>query len=308
VVWTSDDLVTGIRRRAHLDTANGDWTTTTLLAMADQEIVELFIPRLAAVREDYLVDYADFTITANQQAYRIPIRALNGVLRDVTVIDTSNYGRSLPLIPLEEVDYYNGLVGSSSVDVRGFALQGNTLLLLPSPSATGGTLRMRYLRRPGLLVATSSAQAITAINGARTQLTFASNSFGGTSTLDIIQAKPGFDTLGKDLVPSGSSGTTVTFSSAVSSDVAVGDYVVTQYYSPVPQLPAELHPLLEQAVAMRVAEILGDETLAAQTSRFQDSLEHVIDAMTPRVQGEARVVVNRNSFLRSRYRTALRTW
>lgn len=305
--WTTADLLTAVRRRAQLpaSSADGLLTDTDLLALATEEIDTLLVPLVRAAREEYWVTRTDLAITAGTAEYRIPTRAQASALRDVTLV-VDGAETSLPHIELEERGRYTegGSYWWDGAGV-GFALQGDKVVVLPTPTKAA-TLRLYYARRLNRLVATSAAALVSSVAGTPT-ITFASvpATWSDSDTFDAIEGTPSFDWLGADLTASnvvtGASGT-ITFDS-VSSELAAGDYVALAGETPVPQIPAELHPLLISATVARALEVVGDRAaFAAATQAVVRQSAQASQLLEPRVEGAARRVVNWHSPLRSRRR------
>lgn len=298
--WTTAGLLEDIRQKAYLPDAHPSFTDTILLNMADRELRDTIMPHILDRREDYYVVYHDFAITANQQRYRLPSRAHFGLLRDASILASD--GRltaDLKLASVEQVEYFAAIT-SDATGIGLYALEGDTVVLLPTPSTTdGSTLRLRYYRRPSKLTAAASGHcvAITAINGNVLTLG-ASHGFTTSSVCDLVQANPGFDVLDFDQTLSATASTTVTWPTTVPSDLAVGDYVCIANETPVPQVPAEFHSVLAQAVACKVLEQLRDDRLGAAVTKLGRDLEAAAGGITPRNHGAARKIVNRASALR----------
>jgi hypothetical protein len=296
VSWTTADLLASVRRRAGIPAAAATYTAAELLAIADEEIRSYLVPLLLKVREDYWLANQDIPLTSDALTYRIPYRAIGGKLSEVYVVDDRGHPTNLPRIR------YSDLVDTDF----GFYLDAGSVTLVTSdgdPTRLGTSLRLSFYARPNALVETSAAGVVSTFNPtARTiTLTSAPASFTGRTIFDVVRSKPGFDFLAIDATGTLASDT-ITFSSALPHDLEVGDYVCLPEQSPVPQLPPEMHALLAQKVAVKVAES------RQMTERLKSLREELVrmeadssTLITPRVDGEATKVVARRSLYRSRW-------
>jgi hypothetical protein len=295
VSFTTTDLLASVRRRAGIPAAAATYTAAEILAIADEEMRSYLVPMLLKVREDFWLANQDIPLTSDALTYRIPYRAVGGKLSEVYAVSSEGKPTNLPRIR------YSDLVDTDF----GFYLDAGSVTLVTrdgDPTRFGTSLRLSFYARPNALIETSAAAVVSSFNPTAKTITLVSApaSFTGRTAWDVIRAKPGFDFLGIDAAGS-ISGSTITFTSALPHDLEAGDYVCLPEQSPVPQIPAELHPLLAQKVAVKVAES------RQMTERLQSLREELVrmekDAptlITPRVDGEATKVVSRRSLYRMR--------
>jgi hypothetical protein len=103
----------------------------------------------------------------------------------------------------------------------------------------------------------------------------------------------------EDTVISTIVGTTLTFATALPTEVQVGDYLNPKGYSAIPQIPCEMQVALEWMIASAILKSLGDAqgaTLAIQES--QGAVKDALSLLQPRVDGQSKKIVNRESLLR----------
>lgn len=291
-------LLPRIRQGAYITDSHPTYTSAVLLSMADDLMVEDLLPDLHRRGSEYGVATYDQAIVAGTDTYRMPPRALFGVLRDVLVLDAQGVGRTLPWLELEQADLY---VNSGGAPYAGYVVQGETVRLLPEPTQSIETLRMRYLRRPGRLVApdassTEQPHTITA-NPTSTTITIGTHGFDQGDLVDFVQATPPFDVLAQDVPLTAVAATTITIGTAITTAV-VGDYVSTAGESAVPCIPAELHPLLARAVAVQVLEESGStERYVMAAQKLEAARERIMNMLAPRVRGTPQRLVNPYSTL-----------
>lgn len=296
-MYLSTDLITSVKRRCNVPTSQVTFTSTDFLALADEEVRCKLVPLVLKHMEEFYVTILDQSITANQSAYAIPTRAIGMALRDVQIVSSVDTDTRVPLERLSPEDLYAGITGNVRYLIKknGFYLQGNSVVLYPTPSAaTLDLLRMSYYMRPNQLVAVDTCGLIQSINttlNTVTVVTLPSNITTNT-LVDLVKAQPGFECTAIDQTITNIASTTLTFAS-LPSGLAVGDYVCQAQQSCVVQVPAELQPLLFQYVVVRVLSAQGDNTNLKAAVAELDSLEKSAGLLlAPRVSGKVKRVVN----------------
>jgi hypothetical protein len=240
---------------------------------------------------------------ASTQKYKIPYRAVGRTLRDLKLARTSDttFIKTLAYIsPEDAATYTTGMSGEPA----GFTVEGDSIKLLPTPNSSDLSIIFYYLLKPSYLVATTSAGAITAINTTSGVVTIgtAVTAFTTGATMDLVDGKSGCSVLAEDIVNTNVSSTAITFAAAdLPSGLAVGDYVCLSNQSPVFQMPDEFHQSLVQAVICRILEALGDsEMYAISAARLVKMLDVAQQLLSPRVESEIPVVLDRFGLLRQR--------
>lgn len=263
------------------DLPDGRYEDSEILDLATDALVSEIAPLMISAREEYYVRSKDFTVTAAQSCYLIPSRAVGGTLREVKLI------RGTQVVDLQRMDPED----IDSIDTStpcAFYIQGDNIVLYPTPDATGDTLRMTYFVRPSALVATTACAQITEINGSTLTLSVPTT-WTTTNTFDIIRGESGFSLKGMDLAASAVNTTNIVFSSALPTDLVVGDWVCLSGESCFPWIPADAHQLLVHLTVVACLEALGDQTnlqvAAARAEALKDALKAVL---TSRVQGAPR--------------------
>lgn len=257
--------------------------------MADEEIKSNILPNIMGVREEFFVFTDEQSITVNQAAYNIPKRAIGMIVREVQIIDAAGTATDLPRIEPEAAT--SSTVGSPNA----FYLKGNQVILYPTPSASTGTLRQLYFLRPGNLVELTSAGVISSINTGTNAVTVTTipSTWATGNVFDFIKQDGAHEYISIENTSSNVSGNVITFS-ALPSTLRVGDYVALAGESPLVQLPPDYQPVLAQCVA---AAVLGNmnQPGADKAAKEADKMLTVAQkAITPRVVGEDRVILNQN--------------
>lgn len=296
MAWTTDDLLASVKRRLLLPDANGQLSDTDLLALGTESLLEDATPLLTQPRSEYYVQQSDTSIVGDQQAYRLPARAVAAKLREIWYVEGTEE-RRLHEVPVSRAVEYAGATGSPEL----YYFEGERVRLLPTPAGSTGSLRMRfYLRRPEL-VASSATRTITAITVATKTVTLSSAVPAGWDTsdrFDLIRNAGYCDHLGFDLVATTVSGTTIIFSAALPGDLAVGDHVTLAGEASLVCVPEEVYPYVVAATCVRVLQALRDPALAAEHQLAQTRRAEVLALTTPRNDGDLPPVVRYQGAMR----------
>ena len=266
---------------------DGAYENQELLDLAYDALLSEIVPIVIARREEYYVRYVDFTLTSGQASYEIPYRALGGSLRDVKLLNGNTIAHVDRIDP-KKID---------RVEIGGpyrFYIEGNNIVLWPTPQDVTATLRMYYFLRPSRLVQTSDCGQITAING---QVVTCSLPTAWTvnSTFDFVKGKPGYDIISMDesinAIDSGAS--TLTFNAALPSTLAVGDWVCLAEETCFPYLPPEGHIALIQCAVTSALEAMGDPAQAGSAQKAELQKRVFENLINFRVQSEPKLFKTR---------------
>ncbi len=290
--FTTTGFLTSLKLRGMLPSTSETFSSTDFLSIATEELRTYVMAALLSVNEEYGVADADTTTTAGTASYATPTRAVGDALRGVFYADSSG-----AYVPLTRLDPRDDGGSANTGSVTGFYFQDNSIVLVPTPAAAG-TLRLKYARRPGALVATTAVAVISSIDSGRTVITTTGtipSTFTTGLYVDVIDQAPGFRTLAMDLLTTATtSGTTITTTTALPSTVAAGDYVCLAGDSPVPQIPVEAHPLLAQRTKAAVLGALGDAKVGAAEASCDRMRKDLVGLLTPRAEANPKVIVNRH--------------
>lgn len=291
--YTTTALLASIKRRGMLPSTAQTLSDSDFLAIATEELQLYITELLLSVREEFLVVTSDRAVTVGTATYALPSRATAEALRNVLCDDGTGLFRPLPRVEEERASDFGSQAGSPA----GYYLQDDSIILVPTP-AKATTLRLAYFRRPSALVLPAATAKISSIDGPRTTVTTTAavpTTFTVGTTLDIVDAQPGFRSPAVDVTISSTPDSThLVLSSALPATVTVGMYVSLAGESPVPQVPVELHPLLAQRTTFSALEALGDR----QAPQYEKICERMrvtaLRILTPRVAGASKYLVNRH--------------
>lgn len=290
-------LVTGIKRRGAIPSAQATFQTADFLAMADSEIQTNLLPMILRARESYYSwDYTQ-AITPTNGVYAIPTRAVGAKLQNVFITDANNARYQLNVV--DEAEIINGNVPISGNP--SFYFKANNIVLVPPNPSNFINLTMTIFIRPSQNVSTSACGQITAINtGTNTVTVNALPSTFSTSTpLDFLNGKPHYDFRAIDQTPTNvnTGASTITFSS-LPSNLAIGDWIALSQQTPVVQIPTEFQGILEQRVANSYLQSQGFlQALAAGRQALQE-MEETFLLINPRSERTPKKIVNRSGICR----------
>lgn len=295
-MYLSEDLIASVKRRCNVPTSQITFQTVDFLALADEEIRAKLIPHILKHMEEFYVTPQTFQVIANVNTYAIPYRAIAMALRDVQMVSASDQDTFVGLERLNPEDMYAGISGNARFLVKknGFYLQGNSLILYPTPVTEVDTLRMTYYMRPNSLTPTANCGLITAINTSLNQVTLSvlPSNITTLTPVDFVRAVPGFECTAIDQTITNIAAPVLTFNS-LPSNLQIGDYVCQAGYSNVVQVPVELQPLLFQYIVVRILSAQGDQTnLKAAVAELEKLELSAGILLAPRVSGKVKRVVN----------------
>lgn len=299
MAWTVEDLIASVKRRAFVPTAQATFQTADFLAIANEELQSYVVPLVISQREDYFIAHLDYALTSGVMEYRLPSRAIGSGLREVSIIDSDGQvNNNFPRVARENL---------TEAD-KGYYLDGNVLMLIvENPTQVvdiGQTLRMTYYQRPNTLVSSTLTATIATVTHATNTVTLAAAppvAFTTGVEYDLINGAPGFEALAIDWQAS-SVGVTMVFADPLPTDLAAGDIIGIAGQSSVPQIPADLHPLLAQRCALKVLEGLGDSEGIDKAAGILARMEaDAVKMIAPRTTGSAERIVNWSSPFRNHW-------
>jgi hypothetical protein len=285
VSYTTANFISSVQRRSFAPTNQLTYTEAEILAVGDEETKTMILPNILAVREEFYVGYVDQPIVAGQAAYDIHARAVGMICREVQIVDTNNAVTDLPRIEPEQVTSY------AAGNPTGFYLRGDQIILDRPPSASLGTIRQFFFLRPGDLVLTTASAVISAINTGTNTVTVTAipSTWATGNVFDFIKKDGAQNYRAIDYTSTNVASNNITFSS-LPSTIVVGDYISLQGTSPLLQMPPDYWPVLAQCVAANMLRSSNQPGASEATKMADRMLEIAQKMITPRVQGEDRVV------------------
>ena len=294
---TANDLMADVKRNCNVPTSQITFQNTDFYALADNSIRSKLVPLIIKTMEEFYVYPINYAIATGQIAYPIPPRAINMMVRSVQIISSSDPDTRVNLERLNIEDLYAGISGNARFLVKknGFYLEGNNVVLYPTPVQNLDILRLNYYIRPGQLVDISSCAQVQSINASTNVVTCVSvpSTFTNATLYDLVKANPGYDYTAIDQPVTTVNGNLITFTNALPAGLSVGDWICPQYQSCIVQVPLELQPLLTQYVVIRVLSAQGDTIgLKNALAELKDLEDNAKALLSPRVSGSVKRVVN----------------
>lgn len=291
--YTTSDLVTNVKLVGHIPLSNSTFTETEIINLANRELQTALIKQILSVREGYYLTYDDLSL-ASDGLYDVPANAIAGALANIELVQDTTI---IPVNRIEESEQFSTTAPTSTS--YGFFMKANKVQILPTPNI--GTPRLWYFRRPNTLVATTDAAQITAIVGnVVTVSSLPSTMLVGTD-IQFCQDQPTFNVLGTYEI-SAISSLDITLTGTMPTDLVVGDWMCLTNQTPVPQIPVEFRPLLEQRVVVKIYELQGYLDKMGAAKRVLDEMQaSIFGLITPRVQSQTKIIMAVNGgFLASR--------
>jgi hypothetical protein len=304
---TSDSLISAIKRKAMIPSNQNTFTDADFLAFANEELKIGLLPSILQLHEEFYVYPQTITLQANKSKYQIPYRSVGSKIRDLFYKDTNGNLVEMSRILPEDKSLYQQFGGNSNYLF--YYIEGNNIVLTPDVGpSVNGSLVVTYYLRPSDLVAENRVAIITNITtddvaGTTTYTVdgVPTGMIAGTSTLDLLQAKPGHKIRNFDIVAQNVNtiNKTITFNTSdVDSETEIGDHIAFAGECMIPQCPSDLHAVLAQRVAARCLEALGDtQGLQNANAKLQEMELKTIGLIDNRAEGSPTKIVNRRGLL-----------
>lgn len=292
VDYTTTGLIAKLKRFGSVPTSQALFLAADFIALMNDEMMNTLLPLIQRAKEQFFITSTDVAISSGVSAYTIPSRAAGNQLLDVVIVDSNGNEASMANLGPDGVKNQGGFATN---DNFGFYLKDNKIILFPTPTATGRSVRFKYVRRPNQLIGVSAAGLITNVNTGTREITLSSVPAGFTTSkvYDIISNVPPFISLGDDLAIDSIVSNVITMTDDIPDDVGVGMYICEASESPIPQVPAEAHAILAQLGAVKALEAMDDKGLKKAQAKADQMLSDFLDLISPRVDDSGEKVVNR---------------
>lgn len=300
MAWTTDSLVTAVKRKAFAPSTRWPFTDQQVLDIAWEEMMKRVVPAVRSIRENYWTTVLNTTLAVDALgAYptyvRVPTRASASTATAVWIVRTNGDLDRLTRISAAERQYLSPLTAAGQGGPNVYALEGDRLYLYPPINQAGLILRVQYDRRPSLLIPTTSAGLVSAV--AASTITAAGGTFSATPTIDVVQANPPCDLLLDSIASTYASPVfTLATNATVGQGIAVGDYVCPYGYTCVLPLPDALHvALIDLTVAACKSEQRDEARAQAIRADVDGYLPGLLQTLAVRVSADPQLVFDRQS-------------
>jgi hypothetical protein len=275
--FTTNRLIDQVTLKAAL--ANGDFSPQEILDLAYDALIAQLVPLLVTLREDFFVKNQDLLIEANKSHYSIPSRAAGSVLRDIKII------RGDEIVPIFRIGREE-ITTTRTGEPSSFYLEENSVVLYPTPSQSNHILRMAYFIRAPQLVPLSECGRINSIDTNTNTINgdFPS-SWNTTNSYDLINSNS-YENKAIDLEATSVSSSTISFSSALPTNLRVGDYVSLAEQSCFIQIPADAQQILVDMTVVNSLEAKGDrDGIAIAQQKVDRQIQILRTMLQERVEG-----------------------
>ncbi len=310
MAYTTDDLITAVKRDSFLPAAQTQWTDARILAVADKCVHRRIIPAFIGVADGFYRETVNITLVAEQASYDVPQYAvLNKIHQAKLASATTSAARLGELLRKEPSDlaFWNATTSGSPYMLR---FDADQLTLNPAPSASAIVswpyLRVWIYRRPGRMVTVASAAQVLSIDTGTGEVTYTGNkpaTFTSSSTHDVYRSTSPFRRVITAAVASASgSATTQTFSTTNAALLQAGDWICVADETVYPPCSIEVVPFLEELIIKSMSTTQGDRKAAdAAAKEIVDDMMLLVSAAANRADAMPQV----QSLLRSPFVRAL---
>lgn len=292
VDYTTTGLVAKLKRFGSVPTSQALFLAADFIALMNDELMNTLLPLIQRAKEDFFITSSDTAIVSGTAAYTIPSRAAGSQLQDIVIVDSNGNEQGMANLGAAGIKSQGGFATN---DNFGFYVKDNKIVLFPTPTETGRSIRFKYVRRPNQLVPVSSAGLISSFNSGTRVITLSSapSAFTTSKTYDLISNIPPFVSLGDDLAVTSIVGNLVTMTAALPSELANGMYLCEASESPIPQVPPEAHAIIAQLGAVKALEAMNDKNYKNAKTKADQMLSDFLDLISPRIDDSGEKVVNR---------------
>ncbi len=310
--YTNDDLLKSIKLGCMVPISQIALSDDDILFLASEELGLDVLSGILKAREEYNV-YVDTQPKVADGIYPIPNRASGSRLRAVFLKDQNNQLYRCSEISVTELPLMNNYYTNGIWDPM-FYIQNDKVIFLNNTAQTinAAYVVLHYYLDPNSLVMPSRALSIKSIDTTTGYIEVNERqipaNIAASGKIDFIQGKPQNIVKGLGLtVVSISSNFPVTSQKFITvdpsdlpSDLKVGDWIATEGETPVPQLTANLRPLLAQATICRILESQGDNAnFAVANAKLAKMVKGQYALIQDRTEGNPKKVVNRTGIMRN---------
>ncbi len=286
---TFSNLIRMLKLKAFVSTSNSI-SEPDLLALCNDSYRSTVVPFCKSLRDEWNVAKDDYVATTDANG-RIGIP--DSVASTMRTIAWQSNQYLVPLSRIEPENAFRYQQNSNSQTPAGFMLKGYQLVILPT-QASGFEIHIAYMKRPPEGVLEVDAGEVIGVSGFDLTLEavpLAWQSSAPTS-VDLISNNSPFSPIAEDVACS-LVGNVLTLSGVSSSLLGVGQWVADVGFSPFPNIPTELHPLLELDVINTLfGTMTGDKRGPAAMKALEAMKLSMLKMMGPRTQGNTRPIVN----------------
>jgi len=290
-------LLASVKQRSMSASNQNLLTDPDMVRIASEEVQSVLIPYIESIKGEYFVKNLDTPFIQGVTTYIMPQRATGMKLRDVCLVD--NQGSEVLLNYINPEDLKSSWAYAPYQ--FGFYPRDNSIVLVLGNLVGSGNysfVRMIFFRRPNTLClqgADGQAATILNVDYNLNQITvdLSPTVWGTTTTFDIINNMPPFQSFGDDLPITSLAGSVVTFP-ALPVGLLPGMFLCTANFAPIAQVPVECQRLLESLTAARILQYSGDPSFQVFQAQAEQEKKDLINVLSPRIDGSPRKIPIRN--------------
>ncbi len=265
-----------------------------LLALANDSYRSTVVPFCKSLRDEWNVAKDDYVATTDANG-RIDIP--NSVASTMRTIAWKSDQYLVPLSRIEPENAFRYQQNSGSQTPAGFMLKGYQLVILPT-QASGFEIHVAYMKRPPEGVLEVDAGLIDSHVSLALTLDSVPLEWqaAAPTEVDLISNNSPFSPVAESVAVVSLVGNVLTLSGISAGLVEDGFWVADVGFSPFPNIPTELHPLLELDVINTLfGTMAGDKRGPAAAKALTEMKMSMLKMMGPRTQGNTRPIVNYNA-------------
>ena len=293
-IYSATQFLIQVKQKAAITQGTVGLQDSDILNIATRRLQIDVVNEILDKKEEYLLQLATVPLVASQDYYRIPYRSIASTIRHIFYVDTNQTMR-FPLNRIYHEDLESFPPNLNYSIPRCFLLEASQVRIVPSVGPTpSGNLYIEYFFRPNQIISDIYCRQITAINGQT--VTFASmpSQLSSVTSYDIINNVSGNEIIQFDVAGT-ASGNTITFSTALGSNVAVGQWVAPATQSPVPMIPEEYQELLIAYTVLDIQQLRGNTTGIQVAQQDVQMIKAAVSNLSMnRVQSKPELVIPRN--------------
>jgi hypothetical protein len=284
-VYQNNALVTKVTSKASLP--EGRYTSTEILDAVYRTLLTELVPIVKQVNQEYYVVNTTSATVAQTYAYSLPDRCMGRALREVKRVK-SGKRHDLPIGSLEYEDpQFEG-------DPRKCWIEGDQLIVWPTPSDATNSLLIWFYRRPSILVPNDEGFIITNIDTGTNIVTVTGTpGFDSTQLIDVISDLGDFTIREEDQAFTDLTASAFTFAT-LPTNMKVGDYICKAGESIYAQLPVEAHEILVELTAANLMFEMGDAENGARARADGERLAQAyLSTIANRIVGAPKAFTSR---------------
>lgn len=291
--YTASANIARLKLKAWTSTA-GSLSDPQLLDLLDDSLRSYLVPFLKQVRDEWFVSGTENVQLGSDARFVIP----NSVASTIRTMFWMNNNQPTPLVRIEPERAYLYEGQNANNQPYGFVIKGYYVQILPS-NVGAVTIRVDFMERPSTMVLEEDAAVI--VDSVASVLTLESVPLAwqttAPTTVDIISGDSPFIIIGTYTVEGldvGAKTLDLSSSPAIPTGLTptARAWVSDSGTSPFPNIPVELHPLLQQDVITTLFIGLGDKRLDGSMKKQKMLEDNLRRTVAPRTQGQARPIVN----------------